>query len=82
MSKQKPPFRSGASDMRGDSSFNGADRQEEAPDSMPASPACPFCEQDETELMNAFGAHASVSTYWCRRCRAPFELMRWRGAAR
>ncbi|HSM61443.1 MAG TPA: hypothetical protein VK849_11620 [Longimicrobiales bacterium] len=45
---------------------------------MPDAPACPFCGGDETELMSAFGSHASVSTYWCRRCRSPFELMKWR----
>lgn len=45
---------------------------------MPESPPCPFCEGTETEIMNAFGSHASVSTYWCRACRSPFEIMRWR----
>lgn len=28
--------------------------------------------------MSAFGSHASVSTYWCRRCRSPFEIFKWR----
>lgn len=46
---------------------------------MPTAPPCPFCDGRETELMNAFGSHASVSTYWCRRCRSPFEMFRWRG---
>lgn len=45
---------------------------------LPENPPCPFCEQEETELVNAFGSHASVSTYWCRRCRSPFELLKWR----
>ena len=46
---------------------------------LPTAPACPFCEGTQTELMNAFGAHASVSTYWCRDCRSPFELLKWSG---
>lgn len=46
---------------------------------MPDAPACPFCDGTETEIMNPFGSHASVSTYWCRACRSPFEMMRWRG---
>lgn len=44
---------------------------------LPSSPACPFCEGTDTELVSAFGSHASVSTYWCRRCRSPFELLKW-----
>ena len=48
---------------------------------LPGNPPCPFCEERETELMNAFGSHASVSTYWCRRCRSPFELLKWRSVA-
>lgn len=47
---------------------------------LPPAPPCPFCEERETELMNAFGSHASVATYWCRRCRSPFELLKWRGS--
>jgi transposase-like protein len=46
---------------------------------LPAAPACPFCERTQTELLNAFGAHASVSSYWCRDCRSPFELLKWGG---
>ena len=46
---------------------------------LPAAPACPFCEGTQTELLNAFGAHASVSSYWCRDCRSPFELLKWSG---
>lgn len=38
---------------------------------------CPFCDGDETELTNAFGSHASVSTWWCRDCRSPFEVFKW-----
>lgn len=45
---------------------------------LPESPPCPFCEGRETELFNAFGAHASVSSYWCRDCRSPFELIKWK----
>ncbi len=44
---------------------------------LPEAPACPFCDGRETELMSAFGSHASVSTYWCRSCRSPFELLKW-----
>ena len=54
------------------------DRAAEAPGSLPKAPPCPFCDGRETELMNAFGSHASVSTYWCRTCRSPFEVMKWR----
>ena len=53
-------------------------REQEAPDTLPRSPQCPFCAGQETEIMNAFGAHASVSSYWCRACRSPFEMMKWR----
>lgn len=73
----KPPFREPGvprDAMRGDA----AARLEESPDSLPEAPPCPFCDGVETEIMNAFGSHASVSTYWCRACRSPFELMRWR----
>ena len=45
---------------------------------LPAAPACPFCEGVETELVNPFGSHASVSTYWCRACRSPFEVLKWK----
>jgi hypothetical protein len=48
---------------------------------LPGDPPCPFCSTRETELMNAFGSHASVSTYWCRRCRSPFEVLKWRTGA-
>jgi len=54
----------------------------EIPGTMPEAPACPFCEGKETELVSAFGAHASVATYWCRRCRSPFEFMKWGRPAR
>ncbi|MBT8403297.1 MAG: hypothetical protein KJP18_05535 [Gemmatimonadetes bacterium] len=47
---------------------------------LPKAPACPFCEGSQTELLNAFGAHASVSSYWCRDCRSPFELLKWGGS--
>ena len=75
----RPPFRKSSigSDVRS-SSYSARERRDEAPDTLPDAPACPFCDDHETELMNAFGAHASVSSYWCRACRSPFELMRWR----
>lgn len=77
--KPKPPFReSGIPEEAREASSNAAARREESPDSMPEAPPCPFCDGTETEIMNAFGSHASVSTYWCRACRSPFEMMRWR----
>ena len=73
-----PPFRGGlGADLRA-SSFSAEDRREETPDVLPSAPACPFCDQTDTEIMNPFGAHASVSSYWCLSCRSPFELMKWR----
>lgn len=75
----KPPFRrSGLPDTARGRADDAEARREEAPDSLPSAPPCPFCDGEETEIMNAFGAHASVSTYWCRACRSPFEIMRWR----
>jgi len=47
------------------------------PGALPERPPCPFCEGEETELHSLFGSHASVTTYWCRRCRSPFEQMKW-----
>lgn len=38
---------------------------------------CPFCDGQETELANAFGAHASVASWWCIRCRSPFDVFKW-----
>lgn len=46
---------------------------------LPEAPQCPFCGGTETELMNPFGSQASVSSYWCRGCRSPFEVMKRRG---
>lgn len=45
---------------------------------LPETPSCPFCDGTETEIMNPFGSHASVATYWCRNCRCPFEMLKWR----
>jgi len=59
-------------------SYDAGQRRSEAPDFVPETPACPFCEGVDTELMSAFGSHASVSTYWCRGCRSPFETLKWR----
>lgn len=39
--------------------------------------SCPFCDGVHTELSSAFGSHASVSTWWCRDCRSPFEVFKW-----
>ena len=55
--------------------------ESEAADSHEKSEACPFCDGRDTELMSLFGSHASLTTYWCRRCRSPFEILRWRAQA-
>ena len=44
-------------------SYDARERREETPATMPVALPCPFCEGTETEIMNAFGSHASVSTY-------------------
>jgi hypothetical protein len=76
----KPPFReTGIPPQPGRSSYDAKARRDESPDYLPEAPECPFCDGSETEIMNAFGSHASVSTYWCRSCRCPFEIMKWRG---
>lgn len=55
--------------------------REEEEGGLPAAPECPFCAGRETELAGAFGAHASTAGYWCRRCRSPFEILKWRTAS-
>lgn len=46
---------------------------------LPEQLECPFCgKSDETELHSAFGPQLSVSTYWCKRCHAPFDYLKWR----
>jgi hypothetical protein len=47
------------------------------PGDLPERPPCPFCGGTRTEVHSLFGSHASVTTYWCRDCRSPFEHMRW-----
>ena len=80
MTPMDPPFReTGLPAAPGHRAYDAAARQEEAPDAMPEAPPCTFCEGSETEMMNAFGSQLSVATYWCRACRSPFELMKWRG---
>jgi len=76
------PFRKGGpgAEQRG-SSFSGEDRREEAPERLPSEPSCPFCDGHDTEIMSAFGAHSSVSAYWCRSCGSPFEMMKWSSAS-
>jgi len=44
---------------------------------LPEVVACPFCEQQETELHSPFGTALSVATYWCRRCHTAFEWVKW-----
>ncbi len=60
----------------GESKGKGEDRPR-TPGGLPEAPPCPFCEGTDTELMSAFGGHASISTYWCNACRSPFDFMRW-----
>lgn len=74
----RPPFRDAVGSEQRGSSFDAEERRQETPDAMPSSPSCPFCSGEDTEIMNAFGSHASVATYWCRACRSPFEVMKWR----
>lgn len=77
---RRPPFRdSGVPESVEGRSFDAEARRDELPEGLPEAPPCPFCEGGETEVMNSFGSHASVSTYWCRACRSPFEMMKWRG---
>lgn len=62
-------------------SRDAVERRAEAPPFLPDAPSCPFCGGADTRLMNAFGSHASVSTYWCRGCRSPFEALKWRAGS-
>lgn len=80
MTSPKPPFRDpGIPRGAAGSSWDPQARRQESPECLPDALACPFCEGTETEIMNAFGSHASVATYWCRACRSPFEALKWRG---
>lgn len=62
--------------------MSGSPSRESGARLLPDAPPCPFCRGGETELMNAFGSHASVSTYWCRPCGSPFEIFKWRSGDR
>jgi hypothetical protein len=68
-----------AAERRGGPPDPGRERRQEdagghgLPDRVP----CPFCGGEETELHSPFGSALSVSTYWCRRCRSPFERFKW-----
>ena len=44
---------------------------------LPVHAPCPFCNGSETELHSPFGPQLSVATYWCLRCYAPFEYVKW-----
>lgn len=78
----RPPFGDGVVRAKGQrSSLDAKARRDETPAALPVAPACPFCDGTETEIMSAFGSHVSVSTYWCRACGSPFELVKWRGGA-
>jgi hypothetical protein len=80
MSSPDLPFRRDAAAAGPASSFDADARTEESPAGLPTCPACPFCEGTDTEIMSAFGAHASVSSYWCRKCGSPFDFMKWPAA--
>lgn len=79
MEPRRPVRDGGSAPEATPASREAAARRAEAPASLPLTPACPFCDGVDTELMNAFGSHASVSTFWCRPCRSPFETVKWRG---
>lgn len=61
---------------------SGTPDRDRRPGAIPVAPECPFCGGTETELFNAFGSQLSVSTYWCRACRCPFEFFKWGDGAR
>lgn len=46
---------------------------------LPETVACPFCEQEDSELHNPFGSQLSVATYWCFACHTAFEWLKWEG---
>jgi len=75
----EPPFRprDASGEAARESSFDADAREAEAPDGLPRTPPCVFCDGGETEIMSAFGSQLSVSTYWCRDCGSPFEFMKW-----
>jgi transposase-like protein len=39
-------------------------------------PACPFCESDDVELVSPFGGQIITSQYRCRACQTYFEAVR------
>ena len=43
----------------------------------PEAVSCPFCERDDTRLLNPFGGQLSVAQYWCNRCRTGFDYLKW-----
>ena len=40
------------------------------------SPACPFCEATDAELVSLFGSQLLTSQYRCRACGSYFEAVR------
>ncbi|CAN5743005.1 hypothetical protein BH23GEM6_BH23GEM6_07660 [soil metagenome] len=38
---------------------------------------CPFCSEQDTELVTPFGGQLSVAQYWCRKCRTGFDYLKW-----
>jgi transcription elongation factor Elf1 len=79
----RPPFRDGdiGIDRATSPSVAARHRREETPEALPSAPECPFCNQRDTEIMNSFGSHASVCTYWCRACGTPFDFMKWKSTS-
>ncbi|WP_369411280.1 1,2-phenylacetyl-CoA epoxidase subunit PaaD [Polycladospora coralii] len=39
-------------------------------------PSCPYCNQEDGEILNLFGPTACRAIYYCRGCKQPFEGMK------
>jgi ring-1,2-phenylacetyl-CoA epoxidase subunit PaaD len=39
--------------------------------------ACPFCGSTETQQETDFGTTLAYAQFYCRRCRTPFEWIKW-----
>jgi hypothetical protein len=47
------------------------------PGTPPEHAPCPFCEGEDTRLLNPFGGQLTVAQYWCNRCRTGFDYIKW-----
>ena len=61
--------------MRGPERAVPDDRQE-APR---VAPRCPACGAEDVEVISLFGQQAITLQYRCRRCRTPFEAIKYEG---